>query len=68
MEVQEFKKSKATINNYLCRADRNYDFICNADKFQFMHGIQTLPKAFSWMVSNLYITEQSLRENALRYG
>ena len=36
--------------------------------FNFLHGIQTLPKAFSWMVSNLYITEESLDKTAIHYG
>jgi phosphonate transport system permease protein len=30
--------------------------------FNFLHGMQTLPKAFSWMFSNLYITAESLEK------
>lgn len=31
----------------------------NFTQFNFLYSIQTLPKAFSWIVSNLYITEQA---------
>lgn len=62
MIVQEYKKSKKNMTILLVMLIGITALSAKLTDFNFLHGIQTLPKAFSWMFSNLYITEQSLEK------
>ena len=62
MAVQEYKKSKKQLTIFFLILIGITILSAKLTNFNFLHGIQTLPKAFSWIVSNLYITEQSLEK------
>lgn len=62
MIVQEYKKSKTQLTVFWIILIGITVFSAKLTNFNILNGIQTLPKAFSWIVSNLYITEQSLEK------
>lgn len=62
MIAQEYKKSKKKMTVFFVVLIAITALSAKLTDFNFLHGIQTLPKAFSWMFSNLYITEQSLEK------
>lgn len=62
MIVQEYKKSKTQLTIFWLMLIGITVLSAMLTNFNLLKGIQTLPKAFSWIVSNLYITEQSLEK------
>ena len=62
MAVQEYKKSKTQLTIFWLILIGITVLSAMLTNFNFLNSIQTLPKAFSWIVSNLYITEQSLEK------
>ena len=68
MDISVFQKKKKHMTIFLVIVIGLTLLSARMTDFNFVHSIQTLPKAFSWMVSNLVITEQALSENAIHYG
>lgn len=60
MDIAIFQKKKQRLTIFLVIVIGITLLSASITNFNILHGIQTLPKAFSWMVSNLYITEESL--------
>ena len=68
MDIEIFKKKNNRVTIFLVILIGITLLSARITDFNFLHGMQTLPKAFSWMVSNLYITEESLDKDAIHYG
>jgi phosphonate transport system permease protein len=62
MTVQEYKKSRTQLTIFSVILISITLLSAKLTDFNFLHGIQTLPKAIGWMFSNLYITAQSLEK------
>lgn len=62
MIVQEYKKSKTQLTIFWLMLIGITVLSAILTNFNLLKGIQTLPKAFSWIISNLYITEKSLEK------
>jgi phosphonate transport system permease protein len=62
MTVQAYKKSKRQLTIFFVILISITLLSAKLTDFNFLHGIQTLPKAIGWMFSNLYITAQSLEK------
>lgn len=62
MFLQAYKKGQQQLTIFLVILIAITLFAARLTEFNLLHGIQTLPKAFSWMVANLYITEQSFEK------
>ncbi|WP_342514338.1 ABC transporter permease subunit [Sporosarcina sp. FSL K6-1522] len=60
MDIAVFQKKKQHMTIFLIIVIGITLISAKITDFSFVHGVQTLPKAFSWMASNLFITEQSL--------
>lgn len=60
MEVQTYGKSKKQLTVFLLLLIGMTMLSANLTEFNFLHSMQTLPNAFGWIISNLYITEQSM--------
>jgi phosphonate transport system permease protein len=62
MTVHAYKKSKKQLTIVFVMLIGITLLSAKLTDFNFLHGIQTLPKAIGWMFSNLYITAQSLEK------
>jgi len=62
MTVHAYKKSKKQLTFVFVLLIGITLLSAKLTDFNFMHGLLTLPKAASWMASNLYITAESLEK------
>ncbi|MCZ2259175.1 PhnE/PtxC family ABC transporter permease [Sporosarcina sp. G11-34] len=60
MDSKAFKKNKRQMTIFWLILIGITVISAKLTDFNIIHGIQTVPKAFSWIISNLYITEESL--------
>ena len=60
MDIAVFQKKKQHMSIFLIIVIGITLISAKLTDFNFVHGVQTLPKAVSWMASNLFITEQAL--------
>ncbi|WP_172370469.1 PhnE/PtxC family ABC transporter permease [Sporosarcina jiandibaonis] len=62
MTIHAYKKSKKQLTIFFVTLIGITLLSAKLTNFNFLHGIQTLPKAIGWMFSNLYISAQSLEK------
>lgn len=62
MDISVLKKKKRNHTIFWVVIIAIVYFSASITDFDFMHGIETLPKAFSWMFANLFITQETLEK------
>lgn len=60
MDIAVFQKKKQRMTLFMVIVIGLTLLSARMTDFDFLHSLQTLPKAFSWMASNLVVTEQAL--------
>lgn len=59
MDIKAFRKKKRQITIFWVALIAITLFAAKITNFDFWHSIQTFPKAMNWIVSNLFITQES---------
>jgi phosphonate transport system permease protein len=60
MNIDVFKRKKRNHTIFGILIISIMYFSATITDFDFFHGIETLPKAFSWMLANLFFTQETL--------